>query len=312
MQFNPFKNFPLKVGAFALALLLWVHVATNRTYEYQFEIPIHLVDVPEELVLTSEQPNDLRVKIKATGKQLISMAMADAQIVLSLANYERGRLEREIVSEDVLTALDRPYENFEIVIPRKVPLRLERRVEKQLPVRATNEIAAATGFAIMSQIRVEPETVLVSGPSPYMSKLKYLQTDSTSFVELDRSVEEQIALLLPDSLKLTVSDSLVTLSIIIEAKRTKFFDSVVVVPPKGFNLTKYAVIPETLSLTLEAPESLVDSLSRDDFEISFKRPAILRDSVRAALRTTLPDHVTIIAPLVDSVLIISRDESSGD
>ncbi len=164
----------------------------------------------------------------------------------------------------------------------------------------------------MSQIRVEPETVLVSGPSPYMSKLKYLQTDSTSFVELDRSLEEQIALLLPDSLKLTVSDSLVTLSIVVEAKRTKFFDSVTVVPPKGFNLTKYAVVPETLSLTLEAPESLVDSLSRDDFEISFKRPAILRDSVRAALRTTLPEHVIIIAPLIDSVLIISRDENSGD
>ncbi|MFH2056010.1 MAG: hypothetical protein ABIJ61_08640, partial [bacterium] len=93
---------------------------------------------------------------------------------------------------------------------------------------------------------------------------------------------------------------------------TRQFDSVAVQPPKGFNLEKFRIEPETMTVVLEIPGSQVDSFTVADFEISFKRPAILRDSVRAALKTTLPDNVSIVSPLVDSVLILSRDENTGN
>lgn len=289
-----------------------MHVATNRTYEYQIQIPIRLVDVPEDLVLTSDQPDDLQVMIQATGKQLISMAMADAQIDLSLLDYTRGTHEREIVAADVLSALDRPYGSFEIVIPRSIRLTLERRIEKALPVLVTNEFEPRIGFAVMSEPIVEPDSIMVSGPASVVSKLRSIPTDSMQFVDLDSPLEERIGLLLPDSLHLTTSDSSVLLQLAVEPKRTRQFDSVAVQPPRGFNLDKFKVEPETITVVLEIPGSEVDSFSVEDFEISFKRPPILRDSVRAALKTTLPDNVSIVSPLVDSVLILSRDENTGD
>ena len=41
MRINPFKNTFLKISAFALALLLWVHVATNKSYDFAYTREAH-------------------------------------------------------------------------------------------------------------------------------------------------------------------------------------------------------------------------------------------------------------------------------
>jgi hypothetical protein len=199
-----------------------------------------------------------------------------------------------------------------LAVPRELELRFERRVEKQLPVRVTNEFAARTGFAIMSPPQVEPETVTVTGPAPVISQLQYIETDSTRFENLDRSISESIDLMLPDTARLTASDSVVTIFVEVEPKREKLFAGVSIEPPSRFDLDRFAYVPETLSLRLEIPESMVDSFTIDSFDLYFKQPAILRDSVRTPLRLNLPDKVSVVGALLDSVLIVPRDEDSGN
>lgn len=306
MRINPFKNILLKVGAFALALLLWVHVATNRTYEYQLDIPIKIVNIPEDLILVSQPPTSLPVTIKATGKQLISMALADPEIDISAVDYSAGTYERELEDSDVLAALKHPYESFEMTIPLQLKLKLERRVERAVPVRAKNVVEPALGFAVMSGLRVDPESVTVSGPSSVVSRLRYIDTDSTEFLDLDQPLSEEIGLQIPDSVMLSLSDSVVTVSVDVEPKKQKMFSAVAITPPRNFNTDKFAIVPDTLSFVLEIPESQVDSFGVQDFVISFKRPPILQDSARAAVRWLLPDNVRVVGPMLDSVLIVTN------
>lgn len=306
MRINPFKNLALKISAIALASLLWVHVATNRTYEYQIDIPIRIVDIPEDLLMVSHPGEVLPVTIKATGKQLISMALGHPEIDISAADYSSGNHEREIEENDVLAALKHPYESFEMTIPVKLNLRFENKVEKMVPVRARNVVKPALGFAVMGPLQVEPESVLVTGPSAFVSRLRYIETDSTEFLEVDKSLQEKIALQVPDSLMLTLSDSVVTVSTDVEAKRQKMFSGVAITPPRNFSTDKFAIVPDTISFVLEIPESQIDSFGVDDLVISFKRPPILQDSVKAAVRWLLPDNVRVVGPMLDSLLIVSK------
>ncbi|MCK4856541.1 MAG: hypothetical protein KAT58_01085 [candidate division Zixibacteria bacterium] len=306
MRFNPFKNILLRVSAVALALLLWVHVATNKTYEYRLDIPIRIVDLPEKLVLVSDTPENVYVKVKATGKQLISMAMTEPEIRISAAKFKRGLNKREIKDSDILGALTRPHEEFELILPQELRLRCERRLEKRVPVRADNLVEPATGFAIMSRLRIEPESVTVSGPASVVSRLRSLRTDSTKFVELRAPVTEEIDLIIADSLRLMVSDSAVLVTIEVEVKRQKIFSEVAVIPPRNFKSKRFSYLPDTLSLTLEIPQSQVDSFTVNDFRVTFKSPPILKDSARAEIRYDLPENVGIVGPKPDSLLILAK------
>lgn len=306
MRINPFKNFYLKVGAFALALLLWVHVATNRTYEYQLSIPIRVVNIPDSLILISEPPEELPVTIRATGKQLISMIMGHPGIDISVADYEDGVYERRIEESDVLAALKHPYESFEIIIPMKLKIRLEPLVSKEVPIRAHNRVEPALGFAVMTPLQVEPESVTVTGPQSIVSKLRSLETDSTAFLNIDEPLREEIGLSLPDSLNLSVPDSTVVVTAEVEPKRQKAFLGVPITPPRTFNSKKYSIVPDTFSFVLEIPSSQIDSFSVNDFVISFKPPPIMRDSVRSAVRWLLPENVKVVGPMLDSLLIVTK------
>ena len=74
MRFNPFNNLTLKIGAVLLALLLWVHVATNKTYEYQIDCDFRPKQRSRRTCTGQRLSPTVTLRVKTTGKQLIALA----------------------------------------------------------------------------------------------------------------------------------------------------------------------------------------------------------------------------------------------
>src|SRR5690606_10556251 len=136
MRFNPLHNLPLKIGAVLLAILLWVHVATNKAYEYQIELPLQLVDVPVGLIQTNAIPREATVRVQTSGKQLFALDARQPKLRISAAEFREGTFERELAVGDAMAAFAQVYENAAVVSPRNLVLHFERLAERNLLVKS--------------------------------------------------------------------------------------------------------------------------------------------------------------------------------
>ena len=60
-----FENFWVKIAALVLAVLLWLHVATDKTYQMQLALPLTQVELSGDLTLTEPPPESVLVVVTA-------------------------------------------------------------------------------------------------------------------------------------------------------------------------------------------------------------------------------------------------------
>jgi YbbR domain-containing protein len=306
LKVNPLHNIILKASAVALALLLWVHVATNKTYEYQLNLPLKVVNVPKGLVLVSETPSIVAIKVRATGKQLLLLSNSGPIVAISAVDCKAGTTEKIIGASEMTEALGRSFENAEALFPRSLTLKLEKEVEKRLSIRSAVRAEAGPGFALVSAPRIEPDTITVTGPASIMHQLKHLETVSLPWIGLTASTSKRVNLALPESLHLSVRDSSVTVRVEIEGARQKAFSNLAIIPPAGFPSGRYDIVPAHLTFVVEIPQSKYSSVTADNISASFRRPLLVGDTVGAEIEYTLPPGVQIVGAHIDSVTLIKK------
>jgi YbbR domain-containing protein len=154
-----FDNLGLKLTALLLAVLVYLHVYTERPAQMMFSFPIQLADVDTTLSLSGPVPSAVVAEVRGTGKQLIRLRLAEPVLKVSLAGVSRGRFERLITEADLPVGAADGIQIDHMVGPRTLALQLDRKIRRRLPVAARVEGAVAWETPV-----VTPSFVTVTGP----------------------------------------------------------------------------------------------------------------------------------------------------
>lgn len=306
MRINPFNNLTLKIGAVLLALLLWVHVATNKAYEHQFDVELRLINIPAGLILVSDFPSTVTIRVKTTGKQLIALAAKKTAVKVDASEFKEGSIEHDLTDRIAAAAFDQVYESVEIVFPRKLFLRFEKEAEKNVLIESQVKAKAADGYLIVDRPRIEPEMINVSGPVSMIRNMKKISTANVELNGLTTSTSHKVQLLIPDSMHIKLSDSAVTLSFNVEPMAERTLDSLVIRAPHDFDASRLSYYPKQTSLRVGFPSSMRDSIDLRQVRATFEAEGGYRDSIRAAVVYSLPRNATLVGDPLDSVQILSR------
>ena len=166
-----FDNLGLKLTALLLAVLVYLHVYTERPAKMMFSFPIQIADVDSTLSLSGPVPAAVVAELRGTGKQLILLRLAEPALKISLAGVSRGHFERSIGDGDLPLNPADGVQVERMVGPRTLELQLDRRVRRRLPVAARIEAASPAFAAAMGEPILDPAFVTVSGPEAAVSKL---------------------------------------------------------------------------------------------------------------------------------------------
>ena len=66
------REFLIFLFFFLIAGGFWLLQTLNNDYEAEFSIPVRMKDLPNNVVLTSEPPSELRVRVKDKGTVLLN------------------------------------------------------------------------------------------------------------------------------------------------------------------------------------------------------------------------------------------------
>lgn len=183
-------NFWIKLGAFVLAIGLWFYVAGEETVQTDLKIPIQFV-LAEGMVIT-EQKIDL-LTISVSGRRDVISKLAEGELVckVDFTNYKEP-LTRAFTVERDLLPLDPEITVLEI-IPESLEVKIDRLVQKVMPVRVVTEGESAPGYKVEGFV-IDPISAIIKAPSGYLKDMLYIDTEPVDVTGRQKSFRKMVPL----------------------------------------------------------------------------------------------------------------------
>src|SRR5580765_1883694 len=169
-----FDNLGLKFVALLMAVLVYLHVYTDRPATMLVSFPLAIDGLGDSLSLAGPVPAAVQAELRGTGKQLIRLRLMEPRLPLSLAGVSSGHFERALSAEDLpITDLD-AVKVERLIGPRVIEFEIERKGERRVPVRVRVEGVPVAGVRWTGEMFIDPPTVLLRGPRGELARLDTL------------------------------------------------------------------------------------------------------------------------------------------
>lgn len=183
------ENWVLKLLSLVFAGVLWVFVIGDRQAEVGFSVPIEYINRPEGMVIASEVPNLVDIRLTGPRTLLMNLSPGDIGFSVDLRDLKPG-----------LTSFKRLEERLDLprglkvtrISPSIVDVRLDRVRSRQVPVQVVFSGELAEGYQL-ADVRVSPERVSIEGAE---GEIKDITEVPTQPVEIS-GVRESFTLVVP-------------------------------------------------------------------------------------------------------------------
>lgn len=282
------ENWPYKVAAIVLSVLLWLSVSADEERTDQEVATVLELQVMDSAWSIVDAPSEVSTTFQGRGGD-----------ILALFNQPRIRKVIEVVDDSVmnisLSASDVLYNRSlavraTAVTPSEVVVRFEHRSGKMVSVRAVSDAHASPGFVISGH-EVNPESVWVQGPDSYVRSISELPTDRLEAGAIDGPVDQQLSVVLPPGLSgVQITPSSVLVSVRVDSLRTRRFQIAIV--PTGAHAAGTIIDPPSVAVDVTGAAALVDALSPSDVRVTLSIEQPVTQLRTEALEVELPDGVS--------------------
>ncbi len=297
-----YRDLGLKIFALFLAILFWFHIHTEKTYEVTRAIPIRYEMPSDTLVVVSDLPKSLEIRLRAKGKALMILAFRKPVYTVDLRRLRPGRRTIKLQAEALKFPEFVEYQLLDLS-PKEFQVILDRRRTRQVPIRVQLQGAPAEGYVVWSQ-EVRPESVVVSGPAKLMGRIKDVLTEPVNIQGRSKSLKKRVKLL-PPSPKFEMDPKTAEVRVQIEPLKTVTLSGIPIVlhVRRGYQGT---AIPGSLQVVLKGPRPIVDTLKPTDVRADLWITKFRSGKYKFAVHPRYPRLLELQAQDPETVLVTIR------
>ncbi len=283
-------NWPFKLSALMLSLLLWFNVSAEEQRQDQ---PVRTrleIDVADSGWVAVEVPDEVTAIF--AGRSGDMFALFNQPVVRKvIESVEDSVMSLRLSPSDV--AYDRSLSVRPIAVsPSEVELRFEPLVTRRVPVTIDLSATTVEGFVTYAPI-VQPESVTVRGAQSEVNGISHLDTP-VRLGSVQRASTRQVPVPLPAGLStVTVEPAQVLVTVEVDAVIERRL--AVRVEPQGPGAMGMRVTPATVMAVLRGGRTQVERLSASDVQavVVVAGASQARRSLPVAIR--LPAGLTVTA-----------------
>lgn len=300
-----FENLWTKLAALLLAFLLWFHVATNKTFQYETNLKLVQIDLAEEIALSAPPPDEFKVIVSATGKRLLRSDWKKAGLRLMIDRSRPGRVKINFDQNNLSMVKSDNIGLINIISPRDILMEFDRKIQKEVPVRSTVTIIPDKGFILSKNGSLVPEHVIITGPKKLLSTIDYIETVPEYVEGVRNNLSISVPLLYPDLYGLEILPDTINYIVEVTPIKTRVFADIPIQllnKPMQYDST-ISIQPDNLEIRVGGIPIIVDSLQSDLFlaRVNYK---ILDSLGYAPIEIVLPQSLSLISQSADSVKLI--------
>ncbi len=298
-----FENLWVKIAAILLAILLWFHVATEKTYQMEISLPLAHIELSEELVIVEPPPDSIKILVSASGKTLLRSDWKRSGLRLVASGSRAAKFRTDVSPTNLsLVRADR-VDLLEVILPRDIILTCERKMQKTVPIISKLIVYPDDGYLIDGNESIFPQEVTLTGPRGRLEFIDSIETISKIIEGVRDNFSSRISLNRPDIYGLVMEpDTVVAYFNVTPIKRKEFNNIAIklINIPRGKN---YDFSPHTIDLRVAGKAETIDSISAEFF--SAIADYVLSDSNGVIpVQIVMPPSVSLLYKSTDSIKII--------
>lgn len=269
-----FREFLILMFFIFISFLFWMLDTLKLDFKETFDIPVRLVNVPENVIVTSEPTKSVKVTVSAKGTDLLNYKLGRkfSPISIDFNQYETYGESVKLLSLNLLQNQFNAATRFVSIVPDSIAYVYSANEYVMCPVYADFDLRTDMMHAI-GKVKIYPDSVKAYIPD-YMS-------ESEVRAETEQCIRENLS----DTLDVTLDIKkikgvkFVPDKVRLVAPVEIFLEETMEVPisgvgfPIGKNLRTF---PTNVRVTFQAGMSKVKELSADDFTVGVDYDDIAR------------------------------------
>ncbi len=257
------------LGSLLFALILWMMVATEKTYSYQIVVPIEIKRLAKGQTLLEPVPQFAIIEVQGKGRALIGAWFYDVAFRLELPNITKSQ---NIKLKDYLTFLDLPttfgLSVLEIIEPSNIELKIDKEVTREIPIQLVGVIQPEDGYTLIDY-RFIADSAVIRGPRSKVDKISSILTESIEFMGHTSSFEERTNLINPEPGIFSLSPRSVIIDIDIQRLVERIVREIPIKIQRVPKDLEVIAIPPKLALKVKGGERLVAALDTSSIKAEF-------------------------------------------
>ncbi len=183
------ENWTFKVTSLLFAVVLWVFIMGEKRLEVSYRVPLELQNIPKELILVSDVPSMVDIRISGPRTLQMKISPNDISIVVDLAELQPGLTTFKGLEERLNLPSGLQVTRLS---PSYLDLKLERVQEKKVPIKLVLAGKPSPGFKL-GKINIIPSKVSIAGGE---TELKNVTEVTTEAVDL-QGVNDGFSVIVP-------------------------------------------------------------------------------------------------------------------
>lgn len=182
-----------------LSSIFWLMTTLNETYEKEVCVPVHLVNIPKSVVITSDIDDTVRVTVRDKGFALVGYIYGDEirPININFATYANRQTGHGVVSaQDVMKMVNQRFAGASKVLqvkPDRLDFSYNYGLSRHLPVKMAGQVVPGNAF-YLARTQFWPETVTVYASQATLDSLRYVKTVPINITNFSDTVVRTVEL----------------------------------------------------------------------------------------------------------------------
>lgn len=182
-----------------LSTIFWLMTALNETYEREIGVPAYLVNIPKNVVVTSDMEDTVRVTVRDKGFALLACTYGEGIRPINV-NFQSAITRQSgygvVSSQELMKMINQRFSGSSKIVqvkPDRLDFHYNYGLSRQVSVKMSGHVVPGKSF-YLARTRFWPEKVTVYGSKQALDSLRFVKTVPINITNFNDTVLRTVAL----------------------------------------------------------------------------------------------------------------------
>ena len=182
-----------------LSTIFWLMTALNETYEREIGVPAYLVNIPKNVVVTSDMEDTVRVTVRDKGFALLAYTYGEGICPINV-NFQSAITRQSgygvVSSQELMKMINQRFSGSSKIVqvkPDRLDFHYNYGLSRQVSVKMSGHVVPGKSF-YLARTRFWPEKVTVYGSKQALDSLRFVKTVPINITNFNDTVLRTVAL----------------------------------------------------------------------------------------------------------------------
>ncbi|MCB2218631.1 CdaR family protein [Desulfofustis glycolicus] len=194
-----------------MSAVLWYNVGGEKTVDTSVMIPVEVLNLPRDLVISNQFKRQLEVTVNGPRSLILGIDQREISRRIDLANATPGTT---VITNDVESITVPRGITVLRVQPSTIILSLDKLISRQFPINPVTIGSLLPGY-VLESLRMEPSVITITGPESVLAKHEVLRTREIDLSNINKSMQVQAPLDLDPAIVDLIGETTITAEIVV-------------------------------------------------------------------------------------------------